>query len=330
MIVLGGAGYIGSHACDALGKAGYTPIIIDNFSRGHKILCSRFKFEILDILDIDNLIKYFKYYNPLAILHFAALSDVAESVQFPEKYYKNNVEGTRSVLNAMSETNIKNIVFSSTASVYGQIETNKPLAENDSLNPISPYGETKLKAEELIRACKNINSVCLRYFNVAGAKQGAEIGEAHFPEKHFIPLLIQTALKMREDISIFGTDYETKDGTCVRDYIHVTDIADAHVEALEYLLKDGQTTFVNLGTGKGFSVKEIITTFESFLKHSVNFKIAPKREGDPAYLVANNDKALEILKWSPQFGMKEIIETAYAWHSSSVYQKLYAEKNKKN
>jgi UDP-glucose 4-epimerase len=318
--VLGGAGYIGSHACLALARGGYQPVVIDNFSRGHREMCADYPFEPLDILDTAALTEAFMRYKPLAVMHFAALSEVAESVKYPELFYKNNVEGTASVLTAMSAAGVENIVFSSTAAVYGQPEGDLPIVEECALVPINPYGETKVAAEKLIQNKAGVRWVCLRYFNAAGADEG--IGEAHFPESHLIPLVIQAALGMREDITIYGQDYPTPDGTCVRDYIHVMDLADAHVRALSYLLEGGESLICNLGTGKGNSVHEVIEAVRE-VSGDLSVRVSERRAGDPPFLVANYQMAERVLGWVPQRNLQEIVESAYKWHSSPAYMSLY-------
>lgn len=256
-------------------------------------------------------------------MHFAAFIEVTDSVENPEKFYENNVEGTRSVLWAMQECGIKNIVFSSTAAVYGQPDTNEPIKECCPISPINPYGETKAQAEADIKGTAGIRSVCLRYFNAAGADASGKIGEAHFPETHLVPLTLHAALGLRDNISIFGQEYPTKDGTCVRDYIHVSDLARAHVKALEYLLNGGASMVCNLGTGKGYSVKDIIETAQRVVDEDIKVIEAPARAGDPAFLVADNTKAKKVLDWSPETDLEEIIRSAYGWHKSDLYKRLY-------
>ncbi len=322
IIVLGGAGYIGSHTAQALHLSGYTPIIVDNLSRGHRLLCGDFTLEQADILDTNALITIFESYTPLAIMHFAAFTDVAESVSNPDIYHNNNVKGTASVLKAMAVANIPYIIFSSTAAVYGQPKNSNPLLETDDLLPINPYGETKKKAETLIQNSPDIKSICLRYFNAAGAHDSNNIGESHFPETHLIPLIIQAALKLRSDISIFGNNYNTKDGTCVRDYIHVMDLADAHMKALEYLLISQENNIFNLGNGSGYSVQEVINMVSHVTNKSIGVKNAKPRKGDPATLIANATKANEILEWVPKITLQNIVKSAYQWHQSDTYQAL--------
>jgi UDP-glucose 4-epimerase len=321
--VLGGAGYIGSHACRELARCGYEPVIIDNFSRGHRVLCGDFRVEEIDILDTDALSGVLKVYKPVAVMHFAAFIEVAESAAFPELYYRNNYEGTVSVINAMRNAGIENLVFSSTAAVYGNASTETTLCEKSALVPLNPYGDSKLKAERAIAAEAAIRSVCLRYFNASGASIEGGIGEAHFPETHLIPLIIQAALGMRDGISVFGSDYPTPDGTCIRDYIHVVDLARAHVRALEYLLEGGSNAICNLGTGYGASVRELIEKVMEISRREFAVSDAPRRAGDPAFLVADPSRANALLGWKAEFGLNEIIESAYQWHESDSYRKLY-------
>lgn len=328
IIVLGGAGYIGSHINLFLKKSGYNTVIIDNLSSGHREFCSDDIFEEADILDTPRLISIFKKYQPVAVMHFAALIEVGESVQYPARYQKNNVEGTRSILEAMIACGVENIVFSSTAAVYGQPDHDTPITESAALKPVNPYGETKAQAEELIRSYNNIRSFCLRYFNAAGADHTGRTGEAHFPETHLIPLVIHTALGLRESISIFGDSYNTPDGTCIRDYIHVEDLADAHIKALDYLLKGGESEVCNLGNGKGFSVKDVIDAVSRHNEIDLNVLQAPARAGDPAYLVADSSKAKALLGWEPQYNLADIISTASAWHKGSLYKALYDKSQK--
>ncbi len=323
ILVLGGAGYIGSHTCKKLHAERFTPITIDNLSNGHQQSVQWGPFEQLDILETDKLATLMKQYNAQAVMHFAALIEVAESVKDPESFYKNNVLGTKSVLEAMNQAGVHHIVFSSTAAVYGQPADNNPLKEDASLSPINPYGETKLEAEKLIRAEANIKSVALRYFNACGADTNGDIGEMHYPESHLIPLVIQTALNMRDQINIFGTDYNTPDGTCVRDYVHVDDLADAHINALKYLINGGENVACNLGSSNGYSVQKIIESVKNITQE--NFKIVEekRRTGDSAYLVADNARAKEILNWAPQKDLETIIEDAYHWHQSDTYKNFW-------
>lgn len=330
IIVLGGAGYIGSHTCKRLKSEGFNPVVIDNLSHGHQDVVKWGPFEKADILDTACLTDIMNDYEATAIIHFAGLIEVAESVKNPNAFYENNVEGTRSVLNAMQLSGVNHIVFSSTAAVYGQPEDNVPLGENLPLNPINPYGNTKLAAERMIRDYEQsayIKSICLRYFNACGASEDATIGEMHYPETHLVPLVAQTALGMRDQISIFGVNYETKDGTCVRDYIHVEDLADAHVRAVKYLINGGETTVCNLGSGFGYSVKEIIVAMQNVTgQNDLPVKIADRRAGDPSTLVADNSRARKILGWEPSHSLLDIVQSAHAWHASDRYKEFWENK----
>ncbi|HNS44097.1 MAG TPA: UDP-glucose 4-epimerase GalE, partial [Alphaproteobacteria bacterium] len=282
--------------------------------------------EKADILDTLSLTEIFKKYKPLAVIHFAALIEVGESVKDPTSFWKNNVVGALSVLEAMKVAGVKNIVFSSTAAVYGQPDTEEPLGEDSSLDPINPYGQTKLAAERMIRDHESfgIKSVCLRYFNACGADPEGRVGEMHNPETHLIPLVVQTALGLRQQISIFGTDYPTADGTCVRDYVHVLDLADAHIKAVEHLTGGGETFVCNLGTGSGYSVREIINAVKE-MSGNRDFEVleTDRRSGDQAFLVADNKHAQKILGWQPTSGLEENIRTALKFHSSDKYRNFW-------
>ena len=317
ILVTGGAGYIGSHTCKALSQAGYHPITYDNLSNGHKHNVKWGPLEIGDIRDQETLSAAFEKYKPEAVIHFASKIVVSESVKEPESYYDNNVNGTVSLLKVMQTYSVNKIVFSSTAAVYGYPQTN-PIDESHSLNPINPYGETKLKCEELLEKYRNshgINYIALRYFNAAGADLDGELGEEHEPETHLIPLILKAA-KDNTPVSIFGNDYATPDGTCIRDYIHVTDLAGAHIKALEYLINNQQSQCLNLGTGKGYSVREVLDTAKEITAKTINEVISERRDGDPDSLVAKPDAAKTILEWHPQQSdLLNIIKTA--WHFSS-------------
>jgi len=317
VLVTGGAGYIGSHACKQLKKYGFTPIVYDNLSRGHQEAVKWGPFGKGDILDFKKVIQTLKEHNIQAVLHFAAFSYVGESVEKPELYYQNNVQGTLSLLEGMLKANVKKLVFSSTCATYGIPETT-PLNEELPQNPINPYGQTKLIIEKILKdygSAYNLKSVCLRYFNAAGADSEGEIGENHDPETHIIPLAIEAALN-KKTLKIFGNDYPTPDGTCLRDYIHVTDLAEAHVLALKFLdQSDKNFEYFNLGNEKAYSVKEIIKATEEASSLKVNAEIYPRRPGDPAILVSDSTKAKKHLNWKPQItDIKDIILTAYNWH----------------
>lgn len=326
VIVLGGAGYIGSHACRALEKSGFSPVVVDDFSLGHEALCAGRRFEKLDILQTAALAGLFTEYRPLAVIHFAARTNIGESVKKPDLYRKINLEGTRSVLKAMQDAGVKNLVFSSTAAVYGQPQDFGPIAETRLPAPINPYGESKAAAEALIQSYSKaggIRSVSLRYFNAAGADEAGDLGEAHFPETHLIPLVMQAVLGLRANVAVYGRNYDTKDGTCIRDYVHVTDLAEAHVIALEYLLQGGDTDVFNLGSGAGQSVQEIIELAAPYAQGGLRVTDEAPRPGDPAFLVADTAKAKNVFGWVPRLDLGGIIRTAYNWHNSATYQQLY-------
>ncbi|MES2768773.1 MAG: UDP-glucose 4-epimerase GalE [Bdellovibrionota bacterium] len=321
VLVTGGAGYIGSHACKQLKKHGLNPIVYDNLSRGHEDFVKWGPLIHGDILDTTKVEQTLKQYQIEAVLHFAAFAYVGESVENPTLYYKNNVQGSLSLLEGMLKANVKKIIFSSTCATYG-IPEKIPLTEELPQNPINPYGQTKLMIEKILRdyaPAYGLRSVCLRYFNAAGADPESLIGENHEPETHIIPLAIESALKNKV-LKIFGSDYSTPDGTCLRDYIHVADLAEAHVLALKYLnTSDKNFDYFNLGNEKAFSVKEIVKAVEEVSNLKVNAEIYPRRSGDPAVLVSDSTKAKNILKWTPEIkDIKEIIRTAYNWHKKNL------------
>lgn len=319
VLVAGGAGYIGSHAVLELIKKGYEVVVIDSLEKGHKEAVLGEKLYVGNLRDEEILNKVFTENKIDAVIHFAAYSLVGESVQEPDKYYENNLVSTMKLLNAMRKYNCKKIVFSSTAAVFGEPE-NIPILEDDRKEPTNTYGETKLSMEKMLKwydVAYGIKSVALRYFNAAGADISGRIGEDHFPETHLIPLVISVALGKRDCIKIFGDDYNTEDGTCVRDYIHITDLADAHILALEYLEKNNSSNVFNLGNGKGYSVKQVIDVAEKVTKIKINREIAPRRAGDPAVLIASSEKACKELGWKPKFNSLEtIIETAWNFHKN--------------
>lgn len=321
VLVLGGAGYIGSHTVYELIDNGHNVSIIDNLETGYKqAVHPKAKFYEGDLRNKDFLNSVFKELSNIdCVIHFAANSLVGESMENPLKYYDNNLLGTKVLLEVMLENKVKNIVFSSTAATYGEPE-NIPILETDNTNPTNTYGETKLAMEKMFKwvsKAHDLKYVSLRYFNACGAIQGANIGEAHNPETHLIPIILQVANGTRDKISIFGDDYPTKDGTCIRDYIHVTDLAQAHILAMEYLLRGGESDIFNLGNGFGFTVKEVIQTTEKVIGKKINSVIANRRAGDPAVLVASSDKAKNVLGWKPKFDSLEyIVESAWKWHNS--------------
>lgn len=321
ILVTGGAGYIGSHTALELTKAGYDVVIADNLVTGYLgAIPEKARFYKGDIRDFDFLDNLFKQEKIDAIIHFAAFSLVGESVTNPLKYYENNLCGTKILLDAMVTNNIKNIVFSSTAATYGEPK-NIPILEDDPTCPTNPYGETKLAMEKMFKwTCQahNMKFVSLRYFNACGADESGNIGEAHNPESHLIPLILQVPNRKREAISVFGTDYDTADGTCIRDYIHVTDLASAHILAVEYLLRGGESDIFNLGNGVGYSVKEVIEVARKVTGHPIPANEAPRRAGDPARLVASSEKAKKVLGWNPVHNsLEEIISSAWIWHKNN-------------
>lgn len=320
ILVLGGAGYIGSHTVYELIKAGESVVIADNLSTGHKEAvhpeATFYEGDIRDRAFVDSI---FEKEDIDGVIHFAASSQVGESMKDPLKYYSNNLCGTEVLLESMVAHHIDKIVFSSTAATYGEPES-IPILETDRTLPTNCYGETKLSMEKMFRwtsQAHDLRFVSLRYFNACGAHPDGCIGEAHDPETHLIPLILQVPNNQREAISIFGTDYETKDGTCVRDYIHVNDLAQAHILALNYLRKGGESNIFNLGNGVGFTVKEVIETARKVTSHPIPAKEEPRRAGDPSTLIASSDKAKSVLGWKPQFDdLETIISTAWNWHNS--------------
>ncbi len=319
VLVVGGAGYIGSHTCLDLANKGFKPVVYDNFSNGHREFVKWGPAEEGDIRDRARLDEVLAKHKPAAILHFAALIEVGESVKDPVSFYENNVIGTLTLLSAAQAAGVKAFVFSSTCATYG-LPQSVPLDESHQQVPINPYGRTKYIVEQALADYdhyKGLRSVILRYFNAAGADFEGRIGEWHTPETHAIPLAIDAALGRRQGFKVFGSDYDTRDGTCVRDYIHVLDLADAHVRAVEYLLNGGDSVALNLGTGTGTTVKELLGTIETVSNRPFPVEYVGRREGDSTTLVANNDKARDILGWSPQYDLTEIIQSAWNWHAKS-------------
>ena len=319
VLVTGGAGYIGSHACKTLAAAGYAPVSFDSLVYGHEWAAKWGPLEVGDIGDAKRLRAVMRKYKPVAVMHFAAYAYVGESVEDPAKYYHNNVTGTLTLLDAMRAEGIDKLVFSSTCATYGE-PLHIPMREDHPQVPINPYGWTKLMIERAMQdyaMAYRLRGVALRYFNAAGADVDAETGEDHNPETHLIPLVLQAAAGHRRDITIFGNDYETPDGTCVRDYIHVTDLADAHVKALDYLGHHEGFNAFNLGNGNGFSVKEVISTAEQIVGKHIQQRIAPRRPGDPPCLVGDARRAHEVLGWQPQYAdLETILRTAWEWEKS--------------
>lgn len=319
VLVVGGAGYIGSHTCLDLANKGFQPVVYDNFSNGHREFVKWGPAEEGDIRDRARLDEVLAKHKPAAILHFAALIEVGESVKDPVSFYENNVIGTLTLLAAAQAAGIGAFVFSSTCATYG-LPQSVPLDESHRQVPINPYGRTKYIVEQALAdydQYKGLRSVVLRYFNAAGADFEGRIGEWHTPETHAIPLAIDAALGRRQGFKVFGSDYDTRDGTCVRDYIHVLDLADAHVRAVEYLLRGGESVALNLGTGTGTTVKELLGAIETVSERPFPVEYVGRREGDSTTLVANNDKARDILGWSPQYDLSRIIESAWNWHAKS-------------
>lgn len=318
ILVLGGAGYIGSHTVYELIENGEDVAIIDNLQTGHiKAVHPKARFYKGDIRNREFLDSVFAKEKIDAVIHFAAYSLVGESMEKPLKYYENNLCGTKILLDSMVANGINKIVFSSTAATYGEPES-LPILETDKTEPTNPYGETKLAMEKMFKwvgRAHNINFVSLRYFNACGAHVSGGIGEDHAVETHLIPLILQVPNNKREHIYIFGDDYNTKDGTCIRDYIHVTDLAQAHILAVKYLRNGGNSDIFNLGNGIGFSVKEVIETARKVTGHPIPALISPRRAGDPAKLIASSEKARKILGWKPEHAeLEEIIATAWNWH----------------
>lgn len=319
ILVIGGAGYIGSHMVKDLLKAGYGVITLDNFSTGHQELLPGGKLIEGNLGDGNLLDNIFSNHSISAVMHFAAFSLVGESVNNPLKYYRNNIAQTIELLAAMVRNNVKYFIFSSSAAVYGE-PVEIPIKENHPCTPTNPYGATKVAVEELLNSCDyayGLKSISLRYFNAAGADEAGKIGERHDPETHLIPLILKTAIGEREDIKIFGTDYPTHDGTCIRDYVHVSDLTQAHLLALEALLLGKKSSVYNLGNSKGYSVLEVIELAEKVTGKTIRTVEAERRPGDPAELVAASEKIRQDLGWKPKYeDLKTIIKTAWNWHQS--------------
>ena len=320
ILITGGAGYIGSHTVKYFQKQNEEIIVVDNMQSGHETSIDVEHLYRIDIRDKGELDKVFKNHNIEAVIHFAANSLVGESMEKPYEYYHNNVFGMLCLLDVMKENNVNKIVFSSTAATYGEPKS-IPIMESDDTSPTNTYGETKLSMEKMMKwfgQAYGTKYVSLRYFNAAGAYKTGEIGEDHHPETHLIPLILQVPLGKREKIFMFGDDYPTEDGTCVRDYIHVMDLASAHYKALEYLIKGNDSDIFNLGNGNGYSVKEVIETTRKVTGHPIPAEVKERRAGDPATLIASSEKAKSVLGWKPEFdSLEKIIEDAWRWHKSS-------------
>ncbi len=317
ILVTGGAGYIGSHANKELKLAGYETLVLDNMSYGHEDFLKWGIYENVDLGDLESLRNVFRKYDIEAVMHFAAFTYVGESVEDPQKYYLNNLKNTLNLFQVMNEFQVKKLVFSSTCATYGNPQE-IPITETHPQNPISPYGKGKFMVEKVLEdysAAYGLSYVSLRYFNAAGADPEGDVGERHDPETHLIPLILDAAAGKRDDIKIFGTDYSTDDGTCIRDYIHVTDLADAHVKALKYLENGGKSEVFNLGNGNGFSVREVIEEARKVTGKKIKATETERRPGDPPILVGSSKKAREILKWQPKYDdLSKIISTAWQWH----------------
>jgi UDP-glucose 4-epimerase len=317
ILVTGGAGYIGSHTVAALLARNEDVVVIDNLQQGHEAAVLGGVFYKGDIRDTEFLDKVFSENDIDAVIHFAANSLVGDSMENPGKYYHNNVYGAICLLEKIKTSGVKKIVFSSTAATYGEPE-NVPILESDPTSPTNTYGETKLAMEKMMKwfdIAHGIKFVALRYFNAAGAHEEGQIGEDHSPETHLVPLILQVPLGQREHIAIYGDDYPTPDGTCIRDYLHVSDLADAHILALDMLRKGGESNVFNLGSGKGFSVKEMIEVARKVTGHPIPAVVQARRSGDPAVLVASSDKIKQQLGWNPsRDSLETIIQTAWNWH----------------
>lgn len=328
VLVAGGAGYIGSHVAKLLFENGFVPIIIDNLIGGHKWAVRNSLFIECDIDDEQFIKDICVKYKPIALIHLAAFIEATESLKYPDKFWHNNFYKAKKLFRIVQSCNVRNIVFSSTAAVYGYSEGIDLFSERSLLNPINTYGETKLATENFLRELNNdnINSMTLRYFNAAGATADAGLGEAHWPESHLIPRVILAALGYEKAVNIFGLDYPTPDGTAVRDYIHVNDLSSAHVLALKYLINGGKTDVCNLGTGIGYSVKEIINAVENYMECKIPVIFSERRKGDPAILVADPRKAKTVLNWKAERSFENIISSAVDWHKSDLYKKTIIDK----
>jgi len=320
ILVVGGAGYIGSHTNKLLNQRGFKTVVFDNLVFGHRNFVKWGEFVLGDLNDKKQIRLCFEKYPIKAVMHFSAFAFVGESITDPYKYYQNNVVGTLNLLAVMKEFNVKHFIFSSTCATYG-VPEKIPITEDHVQNPINPYGKSKLMIETILKDfddAYNMKHVNLRYFNAAGADPDAEIGEWHTPETHLIPLILDVATGERENIKIFGTDYNTSDGTCVRDYIHVNDLASAHILVFEYLLSGGKSDSFNLGNGEGYSVKEVIEMARNITGKDIPVINWERRPGDPPNLVGSADKIKKTLGWEPKYAeLNTIIKTAWNWHSSS-------------
>jgi UDP-glucose 4-epimerase len=325
ILVVGGAGYIGSHTCLDLHDKGFTPVVYDNLSNGHAEFVRWGVLEEGDIRDRSRLDEVIRRYSPAAIVHFAALIEVGQSVEDPLAFFETNVAGTLNLLAAADAAGVDKLVFSSTCATYG-VPDAIPMAETHRQLPINPYGQSKLMVERMLADLdryRGFRSVALRYFNAAGADPEGRIGEWHTPETHLIPLAIEAALGRRAGLKVFGSDYDTRDGTCVRDFVHVMDLADAHSRAVQYLLDGGETVALNLGTGHGTTVKELVTAIEEVTGRRVPVEYGERREGDSPALVADNAMARGLLGWAPSHDLASIIATAWNWHARTNFVTEY-------
>ena len=316
ILIVGGAGYIGSHMVKQLANAGHDVVTLDNLSYGYRDAVKYGEFVQGDLGDDKILDSIFSDGSVDAVMHFAGFIQVGESMTKPSMYYQNNVANTLILLDAMLRHQVKNFIFSSTAAIFGEPDYT-PIDEKHNKQPINPYGHSKLMIEQVLDdydEAYSLHSTCLRYFNAAGADPGGELGERHIPETHLIPLILQAASGRRDDIKVFGDDYPTDDGTCVRDYIHINDLCDAHLLALELMIKNNKSARFNLGNGKGFSVKQVIDVVKEVSGKDFKVTIEPRRSGDPAVLVADASLATKELNWQPKFAeLKDIVETAWNW-----------------
>ena len=321
LLIPGGAGYIGSHMVRYAQERGHEVVVLDDFSTGHEWAIKDCEILRVDLLDQDKLAQLLKGRSFDGVIHFAAMSLVGESVQKPNLYYRNNVVGTLNLVNEMINNDIHNLVFSSTAAIFGNPVTEK-IAEDHPKNPINPYGQSKLMVENMLRdicAVHDINASCFRYFNAAGADPSGSIGEAHDPETHLIPNILKSTISGGSVLKVFGNNYETRDGTCVRDYVHVTDLAQAHMLGLEHMKHNRGFLAFNLGNGSGFSVLEVIKSCERVVSDKILYDLALPREGDPARLVANSTAAINEIGWKPYFKkIDDIVASAWRWHNLKV------------
>ncbi len=322
LLVTGGAGYIGSHFVREALKKGHSIVVFDNLHRGNKeSIPEGIEFRKVDLCNKEELQKEIKQFSFDCVVHFAALAYVGESVENPSLYYNNNVVGSLNLISACVENKVDNFIFSSTCSLYGNPE-HIPITESESIKPINPYAYTKYFIEQILAdysRAYDMKYAALRYFNAAGANPNGDIGEKHEPETHLIPIVLKNAIDDSEPFYVFGNDYNTEDGTCIRDYIHVVDLADAHLRAIDYIVDQKKSIVLNLGTGNGYSVLEIIRKAEEITGKKLNYKVIKRREGDPAILVADNKMAKEVLGWQPKFALTEIISSAWTWHKNPKF-----------